>query len=379
MDQPPLASGPALPATPRLLFLDQLRGLLMVLMALDHAVFFVTRLHTVGEFWGGPYPAYRDALTFLVRAVTHLSATGFFFLMGVGQGLGARAKRRQGWNWAQITGQFLLRGALLVAVQLAVVNRSWELSPSGWAVKWYFGVLFALGAGLLLTAPLARLRPWMHLVLALAALLGCAWFGPRPAEWQHYLPVWKRFALVPGGDQNLWVSFPALSWLAPLAFGLAFAGWLEADSRRAMRRALALGLLFLAAFAGLRFADGFFNVRPAAYRGWIDYFNVVKYPPSITFLLLTLGIDLLLLALFHALARVRLPRILPVFGRAALFFYVAHLFLYMGMGRWIGRRGVSIGWMFALWILGLAILFLPCLWYGRLRQRQPPGSLLRLL
>ena len=75
----------------------------------------------------------------------------------------------------------------------------------------------------------------------------------------------------------------------------------------------------------------------------------------------------------------RLPAILPVFGRSALFFYVAHLFLYVGMGRLAGRGGVSIGWMFALWILGLALLYLPCLWYGRLRQRQPSGSLLRLL
>jgi uncharacterized membrane protein len=379
MNNTPVTEAPALPATQRLLSLDQLRGLLMVLMALDHAVFFVTRLHTIGEFWGGPYPSYASALPFLVRWVTHLSASGFSFLLGVGQGLGARAKRRQGWGWGRITGQFLLRGVLLVAVQLVLVNRAWELSPSGWVVKWYFGVLFALGGGLLLTAPLAGLKPWVHWLLALAALLACAWFGPRPADWQHYLAVWKRFALVPGGGQTLWVSFPVLSWLAPLAFGLAFAGWLEADSGRAMRRALVLGVLFLAAFAGLRLADGFFNIRPARYRDWIDYLNVVKYPPSITFLLLTMGLNLLLLSLFHALARVRLPRILPVFGRAALFFYVIHLFLYMGLGHLVGRRGVSIDRMFVLWVLGLALLYLPCLWYGRMRQRQPSGSLLRLL
>jgi uncharacterized membrane protein len=370
---------PALPATQRLLSLDQLRGLLMVLMALDHAVFFLTRLHTVGEFWGGPYPGYDSALTFLVRWVTHLSATGFSFLLGVGKGLGARSKRRQGWGWAPIIGQFVLRALLLVAVQMVLVNRAWELSPSGWVVKWYFGVLFALGGGLLLTAPLSGLKPWVHWLLALLLLAACAWFGPRPEDWQHYLPVWKRFALVPGGDRTLWVSFPALSWLPPLLLGLAFAGWLQADAERAMRRALLLGLVFLAAFAGLRLTDGFFNIRPARYRSWIDYLNVVKYPPSITFLLLTMGLDLLLLRLFHALRGVRLPRILPAYGRAALFFYVLHLFLFMAMGRLAGRHGVGIDRMFLLWILGLALLYLPCLWYGRMRQRQPSGSLLRLL
>jgi uncharacterized membrane protein len=379
MNENPETAAPALPASQRLLSLDRLRGLLMILMALDHVVFFVTRLHTVGEFWGGPYPAYDAALPFLVRWVTHLAASGFLFLLGVGQGLGARARRRQGWGWGRITWQFLLRGLLLIAVQLVLVNRAWELSPSGWVVKWYFGVLFALGGGLILTAPLSGLKPWLQSLLALAALLACAWLGPRPADWQHWLPVWKRFALVPGGSQALWVSFPVLSWLAPLAFGLAFAGWLQADVGRAMRKAWILGLVFLAAFAGLRLADGFFNIRPANYRDWIDYLNVVKYPPSITFLLLTLGIDLLLLSLFHALRRVRFAAILPVFGRAALFFYVAHLFLYMGMGHLVGKRGVSIDQMFLLWILGLVILYLPCLWYGKLRQRQPSGSILRLL
>ena len=374
------SAGLGRPAAQRFLPLDRLRGLLMVLMALDHAVYYLTRAHVVGEFWGGRYPSYDSALDFLTRAVTHLAATGFFFLLGAGQGLSARSRRAKGWGWVSITAQFLLRGVLLVAVQLVVVNRAWEMSPAGWGVGWwYFGVLFALGGGLILTAPLSGLKSWVLLALAAIALAACAWYGPRPAQWEKYLPLWKRLALVPAGGQNLWVSFPVLSWLPPLLFGLAFSGWLNADPDRAMRRALVLGIAFLAAFPVLRLLDGFFNIRPAAYSGWIDFFNVVKYPPSITFLLLTMGIDLLLLALFHALRRVRLPEILPAFGRAALFFYVAHLFLFAVMGRIAGRRGVPYWWMIALWVLGLALLYLPCRWYGRLRSRQPAGSLLRLL
>jgi uncharacterized membrane protein len=368
------------PATQRLLSLDRLRGLLMALMALDHAVYYLTRLHVVGEFWGGPYPSYDSALGFLTRGVTHLAATGFAFLLGVGQGLSTRNRLAKGWGWPRITAQFLLRGVLLIAVQLVVVNRAWEMAPGGWGVGWwYFGVLFALGGGLILTAPLSGLKSWVPLALAAAALVACAWYGPRPAQWEKYLPLWKRLALVPAGDRNLWVSFPVLSWTPPLLFGLGFSGWLAADPDRAMRRALVLGLAFLAAFPFLRWMDGFFNIRPPAYSNWIDFFNVVKYPPSITFLLLTMGIDLLLLCLFHALRRVRLPAVLPAFGRAALFFYVVHLFVYAVMGRLAGRRGVPYGWMLALWVLGLALLYLPCRWYGKMRSRQPAGSLLRLL
>lgn len=372
----------------RLLAIDRLRGLLMVLMALDHAIYYVTRLHIRAEFWGGPYPSYDSPAVFLARWVTHLAATGFFFLLGVGQGLQARSRLRQGWGWGPILGQFLLRGVLLMALQLVVINRAWELSPAGWAVRWwYFGVLFALGAALFLAAPLTPLsiwKPWTLVALSAAALLACARFGPRPEQWNRFVPLWKRFALTPGGTRTLWVSFPVLSWLPPLLFGMGFAGWLQTDRRRAMRRALVLGAAFLAAFVVLRWqGGGFFNVRPASYRGWVDFLNVVKHPPSATFLLLTLGIDLLLLALFGALERplqrLRLPEVLPVFGRSALLFYVLHLFVYAGLGHLVGRRGVSFGRMFPLWLLGLALLFLPCLWYGRLRQRQPPGSILRLL
>ncbi len=401
----PLEAGQAGPA--RLLSLDRLRGLLMVVMALDHAVYYLTRLHIRGEFWGGPYPSYDSGLVFLTRWVTHLAATGFFFLLGVGQGLQYRSRRRAGWGWAPITGQFLLRGVLLIALQLLVVNRTWELSPGGWAVGFgYFGVLYALGAALLLSAPLAALPPAALAPLAVAVALACAGFGPRPEQWEHWLPLWKRFALAPGGDTRLWVSFPAVSWLAPLLFGQAFAGWLAADRRRAFRRALLIGAALLATFAILRWTDGFFNIRPPVYENWIDFLNVVKYPPSLTFLSLTLGIDLVLLWLFSffdlrepagagrragaggratvaaaALPRQapRFPGVLPVFGRAALFFYVLHLFLYAGMGQLIGRGGVSIGRMYLLWLAGLAVLYPLCLWYGRLRQRSPARSILRLL
>ena len=287
-------------APTRLLAIDRLRGLLMVVMAIDHAVYYLTRLHIRGEFWGGPYTSYDSGAVFLTRWVTHLAATGFFFLLGAGQGLQYRSRRLQGWGWAPITGQFLLRGVLLVAVQLLVVNRAWEMAPAGWGVGfWYFGVLYALGGALLLSAPLAALPPAVLAPLAVAVALACAAFGPRPEQWEQWLPLWKRFALVPGGTSRLWVSFPAVSWLAPLLFGQAFAGWLAADRRRAFRRAAVIGAALLAAFAVLRWTDGFFNIRPPAYESWIDFLNVVKYPPSLTFLFLTLGIDLLLLGLFY--------------------------------------------------------------------------------
>ena len=89
-----IAEKPVKPS--RLLSLDGLRGLIMVLMALDHANHFIAQQHSPGEYWGGPFPAYRDVLPFLTRLVTHLCAPGFFFLMGVSMFLFANSRRKQG-------------------------------------------------------------------------------------------------------------------------------------------------------------------------------------------------------------------------------------------------------------------------------------------
>ena len=102
----------------RLCAVDALRGLLMVLMALDHANHFVAHKHPSGEIWDGVFPVYYDPLTFVTRLVTHLAAPGFFLLMGVGMAFLARSRRERGWSrWAVIR-HFWMRGLVLILIQL---------------------------------------------------------------------------------------------------------------------------------------------------------------------------------------------------------------------------------------------------------------------
>jgi uncharacterized membrane protein len=172
-----------------------------------------------------------------------------------------------------------------------------------------------------------------------------------------------------------------LPWLELVALGVLFGRWLVDDARRALDRALWLGGAFLLAFLIIRGLDGFGNIRPRGGSTWIDFLNVVKYPPSITFNLLTMGVNLLILGLL-ARASERLERWLQplvVFGRVPLFFYLAHLFLYAELGRWLVPRGTSLVSMYPYWLLGLLILYPLCLWYGQLKHRQPANSVLRFL
>ncbi len=142
-----------------------------------------------------------------------------------------------------------------------------------------------------------------------------------------------------------------------------------------------MGAAALLLFIPVRLLGGFGNIRPWQGDGWIAFLNVVKYPPSIVFLLITLGADLLLLGLFTRVVAVAEVGLWPlvVFGRTPLFFYVTHLYLYGYMGQIIAPEGIGIRQMYPYWLLGLVILFPLCWFYGRFKHNRSPNSLWRFL
>jgi len=373
----------------RLLPLDALRGLIMAFMALDHTNLFVAHKHSGGEHWGGDFPTYSSALPFLTRLVTHLCAPGFSFLMGAGIWLFAQSRRKMGWSRWAVTRYLLIRGALLIALQFLVENQAWKLSP-GWQLDVYVGVLFALGGTMILGSLLVWLKPEILLVLTVVLTVGTELLVPNPVVWGQRNSPLDLLLLLSGGDAHLWSNYPLLPWLKFVTFGMLFGHWLLDDARKAFGRALRLGGALLLAFVVVRYLNGFGNVRPRVGDDWIAFLNVVKYPPSIAFSLLTMGVNLLLLGLFgqasesvaipqSALKVQRFLQPLAVFGRAPLFFYVLHLFLYAGLGLWLAPNGASIAGMYPYWLLGLLILFPLTWWYGQWKQRQSPNSILRFL
>jgi uncharacterized membrane protein len=353
----------------------------MVLMALDHANYFIAQQHSQGEHWGGTFPSYQDIWIFLARLATHPAAPGFAFLMGVGITLFARNRREQGWGEWDISRHFLVRGGLLVALQLLVVNWAWKLGPEPFP-SLYIGVLFALGGGMMIGSALLQLKAGPLLVLSAALFIGIELTHPDPAQWGAIFdqPLGLIFGYS-GGDMDFWSNYPILPWLELVTFGMAFGTWLSVDSDAAYRRGVILGSIFILSFVVLRSLDGFGNIRPREGQGWIAFLNVVKYPPAMTFTLLTMGLNLLLLGgLAKADARAqKLLGPLVVFGRTPLFFYLLHLYLYGFLGRWLASNGTSLLVMLPYWILGLLILYPLCKWYCRFKSRQPAGSVWRFL
>jgi predicted acyltransferase len=171
---------------------------------------------------------------------------------------------------------------------------------------------------------------------------------------------------------------------------MAVGQWLARDPMGVRRQAWKVGVAFLAGFALLRYLDGFGNIRPRMGNSWMDYLTAVKYPPSITFVLLTMGLNLILWWALWRLSQ-RTPAVLQplaVFGRTPFFFYVLHLLLFAALGHLFTPSGSSIpamypprrsGTEYQYWLLGLVILFPLCWWYGRLKQRPSAPGILRFL
>jgi uncharacterized membrane protein len=381
-NRPPLhGQAPAtLTSAARLLPLDALRGVIMIVMALDHANLFIARAHSPGERWSEPLPRYDSALSFLTRFVTHLAAPGFFFLLGAGIILFAESRGRLGWSYGMIARKLMLRGLLLIALQLLIENPAWQLGGPFRLTPVYIGVLYALGGAMILSALLVRLGAIALLIIGLAAIVATHLLLPAPSQAFSAITPVARLLFIPGLTGPIVVNYPLIPWLGIACLGMAFGRWLLADRSGAYRWSLLIGSVCLLSFAAVRWFGGFGNIRPADGVGWIAFLNVVKYPPSLAFILLTLGVDLTILGLLARAGDAIAGRSGPllVFGQNPLFFYIAHLYLYGLIGLAIDRDGIGIVRMYPFWLAGLVILYFLCRWYGAFKQRQVPSSLWRL-
>jgi uncharacterized membrane protein len=251
----------------RFVTLDALRGLIMVLMAIDHASYFVGKRHP-GEFWGLDLPRYADVLSFLTRWLTHFCAPGFFFLMGAGMLLFAASRRRAGWSERRITSFFLTRGALLILLQLMVENPAWLLGllgdrmpmtapPGGGGdVLFHFGVLYGLGANMIVFALLMRSGAALVALVSFGSILATQWVTPSATEAGTLYSPLLRILLIPGQTGLMQSFYPLIPWLAPTGFGVLFGGLLNREGRRAFRYALPAGAVSLGLFLLLRWAGG---------------------------------------------------------------------------------------------------------------------------
>lgn len=367
----------------------------MVLMALDHV-----RVYS-GLPAGGPAPG-----IFFTRWVTHFCAPAFVFLAGTSAFLFGRKTR----NPAALSRFLLLRGAWLILLELVVVRLFWTfnfqftamLAGVIWAIGWSMIVL-----ALLVRLPMAAIATFGVGIIALhnltdlfAAKLGPA-LGTGGAAW-----FWQvlYFGGPVGGREGgpvLYVLYSIIPWAAVMAAGYAFGSTLVMEPARRRRLCLQIGLGATALFLVLRGINHYGNPAPwsgARMPAWLSFLNPNKYPASLDFLLMTLGPTIALMPVLET-ARGALARMLTVFGRVPLFYYLLHIPLIHLLAILVSliREGAvnpwlfgnhpamigpapegytwSLGLLYLVWIVAVTILYFPSRWFAERRASDRTGLL----
>ena len=315
-------------ARARIEVIDVLRGLIMVVMLLDHVRETFYRHVPVTD----PMTlASTEPLLFFSRTLAHFCAPLFVFLTGLGAWLYANPSSGP----RSATGFLVKRGLLLVFLEVTVISFVWTgefPTPIIWLqVIWVIGVcMIFLG----LTHPLPR---WLLATIAFVLV-----FGHNALSGIHLQPgesgytVWTILhdrGFIAEGPPKLRVSYPLVPWLGVIVLGW-LAGPVYARTMEPQRRARILTRLGLACLALLAVLRGFniygetlpWTVQQDFLHTAMSFINFTKYPPSLDFLLMTLGVGFLLLPRLEALGN-GLTRALAVVGSAPMFFYIFHLYV----------------------------------------------------
>jgi len=360
--------------------LDALRGVVMVLMAIDHV-----RLYG-GIPAGGP-----TAGLFFTRWVTHFCAPAFVFLAGTSAFLYGRASG----DLPALSRFLLTRGLLLVVLELTVVKFSWGFNLN-YAAFTLAGVIWMIGWCMVLLSMLVRLGGARTLgIIGVAIIVSQPVFGLVPnllpasvaPYWEFIYPAGLD---APGGIQVLYVIVP---WIGVMAAGYGFGAivTMENAARRRWCRRIGLGAtaLFLAiAIPVAAMQEAPPNAPPLLYR----ILGQNKYPASLLFLLMTLGPAIALLPLADHW-RGRVGRFFETFGRVPMFYYLLHIpaiHLATLATAWLRGDGLhhdwyrtapyaqippdarwSLGELYAVFAIVVVILYFPCAWYARLRAQSP--------
>lgn len=378
----------------RLHSIDVVRGLAIILMALDHI-----RDYWTPNAFSELDIAHTTPAWFMTRWITHFCAPTFILLSGVS----ARLQLAKHGDKAALSRYLLQRGLWLVLMEVVVVNISWRAAlPTDYL---WLQVIWVIGLSMIVCA-VAIWLPRIPLVLCVVAVIaGHDLLNEMqvPAEWSWLwalLHVRGGFSVL-DGNYEIFIAYPLLPWPAVMLLGYLL-GNLYVDKPQAVARWSALlGLAALCTFMLLRawihYGDpSSFEPQPSLILSTLSFLNVSKYPASLQFLCVTLGLCLLLLSCAERYQLIG-SDVLAVFGRVPLFFYLLHIplinlsaqlwtalsyghavnMLTTGPEGWAPGYEPALWRAYLVWAAFLVVMYFACLGYWRLRSTPRHRWLLR--
>ena len=363
-------------------FIDFARGIVMILMAWDHVSGFWNELHHGGEGILGRAPPFANTLWFLLRFVSHYCAPTFIFLAGTVLAISTIRRLRKGQTEKEVTLHLIVRGVVLLIFEAIIVSSAFSLP---WT---YFGVIACIGVCLIIFSVARKLPTKLILAAGVLIVLNHSFlnlsFIPTRPNWGWYLRLilhepnferWPYYGL-----------YPIIPWIGVMSIGWAFGNFLESKTSeeiRKLRNPLYItGAASIIAFIVVRALNGYGNILPRMGNSLVDWLYVSKYPPSVAFLLWSLGGMCLMLGTGivleeRGLLGNRIVSGILTIGRNPLFFYLVHLWLYRL--RWPdfaptdGRPPfyLDLSTTLLFWGVGIIVLWYLCREYEKLKHQYP--------
>lgn len=369
----------AKPKSRRIAAIDWMRGIVMVLMVVDHVSMAFNGGHLAYDSAMYPEAATMELpeLAFFTRWITHLCAPTFVFLAGTALAISIERKVAKGADGWGIDKAILTRGALIALLDPTLISLG-----SG---RWTFQVLFAIGVSMMLMAPLRRLPTWALLTL------GCGWIGLGelltnwmwdPPGAAH--PVEALVVAVFGGE-DLVIKYPVFPWLAMMILGWVFGRHISTYRPGGSQLSPAIvmltaGAICIGLFVLVRGLNGYGNMfLLRSDETWEQWLHVSKYPPSLSFTALELGMLCMCLAglmMIEPIMGVRENGPLLVFGQTAMFFYLVHRLVLEVPATYFGLRGDwGLVETYSVSVILLLALYPACLWYRSYKAAHPNSFL----
>lgn len=385
VDVPLIAAQPAKP--PRLDSVDILRGIIMVIMALDHVRDYFTYLRFDPTDLTQTFPA-----LFATRWITHFCAPVFVFLAGTGAFLsvsrGKPIKELSRFLWT--------RGLMLVLFELTIVRFGWLYNFNTSLI--FVQVIWAIGVSMICLAGFVHLSKRAIATIGIVMIAGHNFLdGVHPEVFGPLGIVWKILHISEGVPVTPEITFlpiyPLIPWIGVMATGYVFGLILLQEPERRKNILLRLGLAMIGLFIVLRTLNVYgdlhrWTTQKDALYTFFSFMNVTKYPPSLDYLLVTLGPAIVALA-FLEKGMGRLGRFFVVYGRVPMFYYIVHIYLIHALtivaGVALGYDaalflngffgfpegyGFGLGVVYLVWIGVVLVLYPACRWFGELKRRR---------
>ena len=349
----------------------------MVLMAKGHCYSTIYQTHFT-ESYDGDLPNYGSIAVFLTRWVGNICAPGFALLMGMSVSI-FNSKRSNNTDNQSIRAIIIKRGLVLVILQQLLNLPSLLFKTSNLDNMQVFrgGVLYALGGAMII---LALLLNWNKQKLFLLGFFTIA-MNYLIADYILIHPSNNtaiHLLFTPGINQWVSVNYPLLPWLGIAIIGMSLGRYYIDDKIKFINQtwkvALTLMLIFIV-FRFLNWGDYNHNVDTSSL---INFLAIIKYPPSVAFVVITFSILGGLFWLISKFEKITILQPLLVFGKVPLFFYFAHYYLYIIISKFT-NHAISLSAMYLLWILGLIVLYPVCKYYGQFKKQQSENSFWRYL